>query len=110
MATLSFQKSSIAGAAVAMAAASAGGDKVAPNPRGALLVTNDSGASITVTVAVPGNTQFGQAQPDVPVAVPAGESRLIGPLTNELADFTVDGLVAVTYSATASVTVAAIAI
>lgn len=107
MATLTYQTASIAGAAYATVAAAAGGDKVAPNDRGAVLVTNGSGSPITVTVAVPGNTKYGQAAPDVPVTVPASGSRLIGPFPSDLADPT-DGLVAITYSAVTTVTVAAI--
>lgn len=108
MATLSYQKARIGGGTVTMAAANGGGDKVAPNPRGALLVHNGDGSSKTVTVVVPGNTKFGQANPDVAVSVPAGADRLIGPFPSDLAGD--DGLVAITYSAVTSVTVAAVSI
>lgn len=107
MATLTYQLASIAGGAYAAVAASAGGDKVAPSDRGALLVLNGSGAPITVTVATPGNTKYGQAIPDIPVTVPATGARLIGPFPADLADPT-DGLVAITYSAVTTVTVAAV--
>lgn len=109
MATLTPVQATIAGATVTMAAASAGGDKVAPNGRAALLVTNGSAASIDVTIAVPGNTRFGQPEPDVVVAVAAGATKMIGPFPVELADPT-DRLVHVSYSATATVTVAAVQI
>lgn len=108
MATLSYQQADVLGAALVMAAASGGGDKVTPASHGALLVTNDDAAPITVTVTVPGTTDYGQAEPDFTVAVPAGASRLIGPFGADLAD--TDGLVSIAYSAVANVTVAAISI
>jgi hypothetical protein len=63
---------------------------------------------ITVTVLTPGNDKYGQARPDIAVAVPAttGE-RLIGPFPADLAD-PADGLVAITYSGVTSLTVAAV--
>lgn len=109
MANLSFQSAKITGGGVTLAPATAGGDTLAPNIRGALLVQNGSGASVTVTVVVPGNTKYGQANPDVAVAVAAGGYELIGPLPSDLAD-PADGLVHVTYSAAASVNVAAVSI
>jgi hypothetical protein len=109
MATLSYKQATVAGTDPAMAAASVGGDKVPPNDRGALLVRNGSGASITVTIAWPGNTKYGPANPDPTVAVPAGGDRLIGPFGNDLAS-SIDGLVAITYSAVTTVTVAAVSI
>lgn len=108
MATLAYQQSKLAGSTITSVAASAGGDKVTPNGRGALLVTNGDVASKTVTVVTPGNTQYGQDDPDVAVTVAAGATALIGPFPQGLAG--TDGLVAITYSAVASVTVAAIAI
>lgn len=109
MATLPYVQVGIAGTNPGLVAAAAGGDKVAPNERGALHVRNGSGASINVTVVVPGNTKYGQANPDVVVAVPAGADRLIGPFPSDLAD-PADGLVAITYSAVTTVTVAAVQI
>lgn len=109
MATLNYAQATVAGTNPGLVAASAGGDKVGPSDRGALLVRNGSGASINVTVVVPGNSRFGPPNPDVVVAVPAGADRLIGPLPAELAD-PIDGLVAITYSAVTTVTVAAVSI
>lgn len=109
MATLTVQTARIAGTAVTMASAAGGGDKVDAGDHTALLVTNGSGSSINVTVAVPGNTKFGLAEPDVVVAVAAGATKLIGPLPVDLEDDT-DRLVHVSYSAATSVTVAAIEI
>lgn len=109
MATLAYQRAAIGGTTLTMAAASGGGDKVAPDNDGLVLVTNGGGGSITVTVAVPGNTKYGGAEPDVAVAVGAGVSKLIGPFPQDLAD-PADGLVALTYSGVTSVTVAAITV
>lgn len=109
MANLTFQNAKITGGAVALQAAASGGDTVAPNSRGAVLVNNGSGASITVTVAVPGNTRYAQPEPDVAVAVAAGAYKLIGPFPSDLADPS-DGLVHLTYSSATSVEVAAVSI
>jgi hypothetical protein len=109
MAELTYQQADIDGVTVAMAAASGGGDTVRANDRGALLVTNGDASSKTVTIAVPGNTRFGQAEPDVAITVAAGATKLIGPFPRALVDPT-DGFVHVSYSAVTSVTVAAVEI
>lgn len=109
MATLTAVQAAIAGSDPGLQAAAGGGDKIAPGEHTALLVRNGSGGSLTVTIAVPGNTRWGQAQPDVAVAVPAGATRVIGPLPVELAD-PLDGLVAITYSGVTSLEVAAITV
>ena len=110
MATLAPAQATIAGTAVTMAAASAGGDAVDGNDNVAILVTNGGASSINVTVTVPGNTRFGQAEPDVTVAVAAGASKLIGPLVDALEDRATDRLVHIGYSDVTSVTVAALKI
>lgn len=107
MANLGFQKSKISGTGVTFVAADVAGDVFPANSRGALLVRNDSAGTITVTVAVPGNTRYGQTQPDVAVPVDAGTTEAIGPFPRDLVD-PVDGRVHVTYSAAASVSVAAV--
>lgn len=66
-----------------------------------LIVKNGGGGSINVTVVVPG-TKFGQNNPDIVVAVPAGEERWIGPFDQDMADS--DNLITVQYSGTTSVT------
>lgn len=109
MATLTYQQAAATGATVTMAAASVGGDKVRPNSNGAVLVRNADASPHTVTVVVPGNTKYGQADPDVAVVVAAGAFKLIGPLPQDLADPT-DGLVAFTYDGVTSVTIAAVSI
>jgi len=67
-----------------------------------LHVKNGGGGSINVTVVVPG-TKYGQQNPDVVVAVPAGAERLIAGFTGEMA---VDGIITVNYSGTTTVTAA----
>lgn len=109
MAQLSYHQAAVAGTAIAFSAATVSGDTVPDNPNGGVLVKNDDVSAKTVTVVVPGNTRFGQAEPDVAVTVAAGETRLIGPLPSELADPT-DGLVHLTYSAVTSLSVAAVSI
>lgn len=109
MATLAYQRAAIRGTLFATQAASGGGDKVAPSNDGAVLVTNGGGSSVNVTIAVPGNTKYGAAEPDIVVAVAAGQAKLFGPFPNDLAD-PADGLVAISYSDVTSVTVAAIAV
>jgi hypothetical protein len=108
MALLALQQSKITGTTVAYAAASAGGDTFQYSGDTALRVKNGSGASITVTVVTPGNTQFGQPQPDIPIPVAAGAEVVIGPLTMDLVD-SATGLISVTYSSATSVTVALVA-
>lgn len=87
-------------------AASAGGDKVTPG-NCSILVTNGSGASITLTVDVPGNDQFGLARPDIAITIAAGTSKLCGPFPTSIAN-PADGYVNLSYSATTSVTVGVI--
>ena len=107
MALLTYQQIGISGASVSYAAATATvGDAVTPDDRGFMHIRNGSGSSITATLVVPGS-QYGQARPDVPVTVPAGADRFIGPLISDYAD-PADGQVDVICSAVTSVTVAAV--
>lgn len=105
MALLSKQQSALAGAVITFGAAAGGGDTIKANERSILLVTNGDSSSHTVTIAIPGNTDFGQAQPDVAVVVAAGVTKAIGPFARGVNDPS-DGLVHITYSAVTSVTVA----
>lgn len=110
MATLNYIQAKTTGVAAAtQAAASAGGDKVAPNDRGMLVFRNGDAAAKTVTLVVPGNTKYGLANPDATYSVAAGATAYIGPLSSDLAD-PADGLVAFTYSAVAACTVSAVSI
>jgi hypothetical protein len=103
MALLAYQPPALAGTTITYSAAAGGGDTLGWTPGGALRVKNGSGGSITVTVVTPGNTQYGQADPDIPVTVAAGAEKAIGPFPAALA---VDGIVSVTYSGVTSLTVA----
>lgn len=94
-------------------AASGGGDAVL-NPRGNVLirVNNGGGSSINVTLAVgpnptrPGDGTFpAMTLANQVVAVPNGQSRIIGPVPPAFNDGA--GKVQVTYSAVTSVTVEA---
>lgn len=90
-------------------AAAAGPDTIAvlPGQRIKLLVKNADASAKTITIVDP-RTQFGQASPDVPVIVAngnAGHTEI--EIWPEFADPTT-GLVTITYSATTSVTVAAV--
>jgi hypothetical protein len=69
-----------------------------------LIVRNGSGASITVTLAVPGTDFTGTAVPDMVITIPAGKTRII-PLLTVYNDPTVNGgQVAISYSSTTTVT------
>lgn len=73
------------------------------------VVKNASGGSVNVTVVVPGNTSYGQAAPDVVIAVGAGAEKWI-PLRKEYADAAVAGVgrCTITTSAQTSVTAAVV--
>lgn len=106
MALIAPQQIAITGTTPTFAAASGGGDTVAPDDRAFLRVKNASGGAITVTVVVPGTT-YGQNNPDVAVNVPATTGDvLIGPLVPALADPT--GVISITYSGVTSLTVAVV--
>lgn len=106
MALLATQQIGITGTTVTYGAVTAT-DTVTPDDRTWLEVVNGSGSSINVTVVVPG-TNYGQANPDVVVAVPNGARRHIGPLVRALANS--NGFVDVQFSATTSITAAALRI
>lgn len=103
MALLTHQAPKLSGTTITYVAASAGGDTLGAVRNGVLRVKNGGASPVTVTVVTPGSTQYGQADPDIPVVVAAGAEVAIGPLSDSLA---VDGVISVTYSAVTSVTVA----
>lgn len=103
MATLPAQQIVVTGLSPNFVAAAAGGDAANPDDRTHLRVKNASAASINVVLTVPGST-YGQPNPDVTIAVAAGGDVAIA-LPSAIADPST-GLVAWTYSAVASVTVA----
>ena len=104
MALLAQQQVVITGTTPSYGAVAAS-DTLVPDERGFLIVKNASGTSDNCVIVVPGTT-YGQANPDVTVAVPitTGE-RWIGPMVPALADPTT-GLITVTHSQTTSVTCA----
>lgn len=103
MALLNPQQSKLSGTTLAFTGASAS-DTFKPSSRGTLLVKT-AGTATTATVVIPGNTEFGAAQPDIAVSCPATGEVAIGPFPPGVAD-PATGLATVTFSATTSVEVA----
>lgn len=113
MATLTTQAVTTAGIVPSFAAAAGGGDKVRPGNHTYLAVVNGGGGSITVTIDDPNSLNPGNAaafNPDLSVAVAAGATKYIGPLTATRFRNSSDGLVAVSYSGVTSVTVGAFSV
>lgn len=109
MAVLAAQRfnSAAAGKAITYASAAVGGDRTAPGDRVFLLVRNGSGASIDVTLDSTGVAFNASAVADTVVSVDVGADKLI-PIRREYTSAS-DGLAGISYSATASVTVAVLA-
>lgn len=106
MAALSVTTSGPAGVELTLVAAAAGGDTVVNDGQTLLVVRNGSGAPITVTIASRAAIRPGLAQANATRAVSAGATAVIGPWPP--ADFNGDQGVSISYSAAASVTVAAV--
>lgn len=106
MAVLTVQRVVLAGLNPTFAAAGSAGDLLPNDGRTILVVKNGGTASINVT---PANLKLCERQVDhdVAVAVPAGEERWLGSFKKIWFDNS-SGQVAVAYSGTVSVTVAAI--
>lgn len=102
MATIAKQQSKVQGTVITFGAAAAG-DKVAPDDDATLLVKNGDASSHDVIIVTPGTDKYGQARPDITVPIAAGVTTAFGPFPDDLADPT-DGLVAINYSATTSMT------
>lgn len=102
MATLATQQVPLAGLAVNLAPASAGGDQAATGDGVMLVVKNGDASAHTVTLVTPG-TVDGLAIADRPVSVAAGALALI-PLNDDYRDRST-GLAAITYDAVNAVTV-----
>ncbi|MET8693634.1 hypothetical protein ABZV65_13945 [Streptomyces bauhiniae] len=107
MATLTTQTIALAGLGPAYANASAGGDKCQVGDRAFLHIKNGSASSVTVTLTATAAVR-GQAVSNLTVSVPASGDRMVGPLPADLLASPTDGLCAIGYSATATVTVAAL--
>lgn len=110
MALLAVQQASLAGTPVTYAAASAGGDTFpVPSSATSLRVKNGSGSPMTVTLAFPGTTSYGVANPSrTSASIAAGGEVVIGPIPQSAVD-TNTGVASVTYSSATSVTVAVVA-
>src|SRR5687767_2011294 len=106
---LAVQQVERAGLTPAFTAANVDGHSSANTGKEALYVTNGSGGSINVTVVTPG-TVDGLAVADRVIAVPAGQSRIIGPFPPLAYDQPGTNAVHVDFSAVTSVTVAALRI
>ncbi|MFJ8603390.1 hypothetical protein ACIREM_32730 [Streptomyces shenzhenensis] len=109
MATLTTQTIGLSGLGATYANAAAGGDKCQVGDRTFLHVKNGAASNITVTLTATAAVR-GQAVSNLTVAVPASGDRMIGPLPADLLASPTDGLCAIGYSASASVTVAALRI
>ncbi len=101
MATRTAQAMTTAGTALTSYSA-ASGDKITPDDNLFLIITNADSSPMTVTVAVPGNNSYGEANPD-PVRTIANATTKAVKLLREWADPS-DGLIALTWSSTTSVT------
>lgn len=97
------QRATSAGLALTTEAANVDGNSIVQEGRRILVATNNSGASINVTLPTPG-TVDGLAITDRVVAVPAGATRYIGIMNAAYRQ--PDGSVWADYSAVASVVVA----
>lgn len=92
MAALTTQALVNAGTAPTFAAAAASDTVEVGNSRNTFVVyKNGTAGSIDVTIAVPGNTSYGQPTPDPVIAVAAGAERWI-PLRKEYANASVAGV------------------
>lgn len=103
MALLTAQTVGVTGLEATYAAASGGGDTVAPAANQILHVINGDATDHDVTIVRPG-TSYGQANPDVTVTVTAGEERFIT-LPAEFASGD-PRVISITYDGVTSVTVA----
>jgi hypothetical protein len=97
------------GVALTYATASGGGDKVKPGDRVFLLVRNGGASSLTVTISGVGQTGYGVDNPDKTFTVAAGADEAF-PLLPAYGDPDDGGLAAIAWSATTSVTFAALRI
>jgi len=110
MALLSAQSAVKGGTALNFVACTAGGDTVRTGDRTYLLFKNGDASSKTITVAVPGNTSYGQANPANAIVVAAGATQIIGPIDGQFAQpGTTPPTANITYSAVTSCTIAVIA-
>lgn len=107
MATRSPQTATFNGVALTLHPAAAGDKVSGVRQPTRMLVFNDSDSSVTLTAAVPGNTGYGVAAPDKTFTVPANSYFLLT-LLPEYRDAADSSLIALTWSATDSVSWAVI--
>jgi hypothetical protein len=103
VATVSVQDVSRAGTTPTPASASGGGDKFSPGAHVFVRVINGSGAGVTPTFVTPGQVQELAVADSTGGPTAAGSYRYYGPFPPEVFAGS-DGLVAVTWSATTTVT------
>lgn len=101
MATYTAEAITVAGT-VPTARTAASGDKLTPDENTFIHVTNGGGASITLTFAYPGTNEDGESNPDPVRTIAAGVTKAIR--VNRKWTDPSDGLIALTWSATTSVT------
>lgn len=106
---LAVQQVERAGLEPAFTAANVDGHSIANTGKEALYVVNEDVGSINVTVVAPG-TVDGLAVADRVVAVPGGESRILGPYPKNVYDQPGTEVIHVDFSAVTDVTVAALRI
>lgn len=104
MATLAYQQIGD-GADITFAAVGGSGDVVPFDDRGFLEFKNTNGSTRTVTIAIPG-TNHGTATPDLAVVVAATTGIEKIKMTADMVDMST-GMISISYSATADLTVAA---
>ena len=93
---------------LASVACTAGGDTVRVSDRTFLVFKNGDASPKTITIAVPGTTNFGANQPQDAVVVAAGNTAVIGPIDSTfLQPGTSPGVANITYSAVTSCTISA---
>lgn len=103
MATVAVQDVTRAGTTPTPYTASAGGDKFSPGTGVTVRVINGSGSAVTPTFATPGQVSGLDIADLVGGSTPASGAKIYGPFPPDLFAGA-DGLAAVTWSATTSVT------
>lgn len=107
MALLTTQSPTATGTNVSYVAAAAGGDTVTPSNDTFIDVKNGSAGAVVVTITAQNNCNQGFLH-NGGGSIPAGESRIYGPITPQRFGRSSDNLAEITYDIVTSVTVAAI--
>lgn len=109
MALLAAQSATKAGVALTFNSCAGGGDTVRIGDRTYIIIKNADASPKTVTVDVPGNTAWGQANPDAVIVVAAGAQTIVGPIDSTFAQPGTNPATAnLTYSAVTNLTIAVI--